>query len=268
MFSRIRKRFTYANVAMTFVLVFAMSGGAYAASKYVISSTKQISPKVLKSLQGKAGANGAPGPAGPAGPAGPVGPAGSAGEKGAAGSNGSNGSNGVNGESVTSTTVAAKNAHCASGGAELKVGGSATYACNGAAGAAGSPWTAGGTLPHEATETGVWSTTFTPTAADQFMTSQISFTIPLEAEAEAHFIGTDEELAGELNEAPAIKEGKCSGNAAKPKAKSGNLCVFASSFANEKLYSLDNLGPDGVVLAVYSELEGTSFSVGTWAVTG
>lgn len=47
MFSRIRKRLTYANVAMTMALVFAMSGGAYAAKKYVITSTKQIKPSVL-----------------------------------------------------------------------------------------------------------------------------------------------------------------------------------------------------------------------------
>jgi hypothetical protein len=69
MFSAIRKRVTYTNVAMTVALVFAMSGGAYAAGKYLIVSTKQISPKVLKSLvgkTGKAGANGAPGAAGPA----------------------------------------------------------------------------------------------------------------------------------------------------------------------------------------------------------
>ncbi len=32
MFSRIRKRITYANLAMTLALVFAMTGGAYAAS--------------------------------------------------------------------------------------------------------------------------------------------------------------------------------------------------------------------------------------------
>ena len=47
MFSRIRKRLTYANVAMTMALVFAMTGGAYAAKKYVITSTKQIKPSVL-----------------------------------------------------------------------------------------------------------------------------------------------------------------------------------------------------------------------------
>ena len=53
----IRKRVTYANVAMTLALVFAMSGGAYA-SKYLITSTKQISPKVLKTLKGAAGKTG------------------------------------------------------------------------------------------------------------------------------------------------------------------------------------------------------------------
>jgi hypothetical protein len=52
MFSTIRKRITYANVALTLTLVFAMSGGAYAAGKYLITSTKQISPKVLASLKG------------------------------------------------------------------------------------------------------------------------------------------------------------------------------------------------------------------------
>ena len=77
MFSEIRRRMTYANVAMTLALVFAMSGGAYAAGKYLITSTKQIKPSVLKALvgkTGKAGANGAPGPAGPAGPQGPPAP--------------------------------------------------------------------------------------------------------------------------------------------------------------------------------------------------
>jgi hypothetical protein len=76
MFSMIRRRFTFANVAMTLAIVFAMSGAAYAAKKYVITSTKQISPKVLTALKGKAGK------AGPIGPAGPKGDPGAAGAKG------------------------------------------------------------------------------------------------------------------------------------------------------------------------------------------
>src|ERR1700722_18259594 len=85
MFAGIRRGITYTNVAMTFVLVFAMSGGAYAAKHYVITSTSQISPKVLGKLKGKPGAAGSQGPAGatrPQRPAGPTGPQGPAGETG------------------------------------------------------------------------------------------------------------------------------------------------------------------------------------------
>jgi hypothetical protein len=51
MFSRIRRRIAHPNVVVTLALVLAMSGGAYAASRYIITSTKQISPKVLKALK-------------------------------------------------------------------------------------------------------------------------------------------------------------------------------------------------------------------------
>jgi hypothetical protein len=61
-------------------LFFALGGTAIAAHHYLITSTSQIKPSVLKALHGKqgppgeAGANGAPGPQGPAGPGGPAGP--------------------------------------------------------------------------------------------------------------------------------------------------------------------------------------------------
>ncbi len=79
MLSNIRPRLTYANIAATLALVFSMSGGALAASHYLISSKKQISPKVLKELKGNAGARGATGASGPQGPAGAQGSAGAAG---------------------------------------------------------------------------------------------------------------------------------------------------------------------------------------------
>jgi hypothetical protein len=82
MFSSVRRHLSYANVAATMALVFAMSGGALAASHYLVNSTKQINPKVLKKLKGNAGAKGAKGVAGPAGPAGPQGKDGSAGASG------------------------------------------------------------------------------------------------------------------------------------------------------------------------------------------
>jgi hypothetical protein len=44
----IRRHVTYADVAATLALVFAMSGGALAAKHYLLTSTKQIKPSVLK----------------------------------------------------------------------------------------------------------------------------------------------------------------------------------------------------------------------------
>jgi hypothetical protein len=79
---------TYANVAATLALVFSMGGGAYAASRYVITSAKQISPKVLKKLDGAPGHNGAPGAAGAPGAPGPVGATGSSGASGKEGPRG------------------------------------------------------------------------------------------------------------------------------------------------------------------------------------
>ena len=63
----IRRHLSYANVVATLALVFAMSGGALATSHYLINSTKEINPKVLKKLKGhtgKAGARGLQGVAG------------------------------------------------------------------------------------------------------------------------------------------------------------------------------------------------------------
>ncbi len=80
-----RKRITYANVAATLALVFSMTGGAIAAQHYLINSTKQINPKVLKKLKGKNGATGktgATGLAGAAGAGGATGKTGSTGERG------------------------------------------------------------------------------------------------------------------------------------------------------------------------------------------
>src|ERR1700691_1348608 len=101
MFSALRRRIhlSPAMVIAGLAVVFAMTGGAYAAKKYLITSTKQISPSVLKQLQGKAGAGGAAGAQGPAGPAGPAGPGGPGGkgEKGERGESGQSGTPGKNG---------------------------------------------------------------------------------------------------------------------------------------------------------------------------
>ena len=75
----IRRHLSYANAAATLALAFAMSGGALAASHYLINSTKQINPRVLKSLKGRTGATGAAGTAGVPGKEGSKGTPGSPG---------------------------------------------------------------------------------------------------------------------------------------------------------------------------------------------
>ena len=89
-----RRRLSYANITATLALVFAMSGGALAASHYLINSTKQINPKVLKKLKGnagKAGANGANGANGATGATGAQGPGGKEGKEGTPGKEGKEG---------------------------------------------------------------------------------------------------------------------------------------------------------------------------------
>src|SRR6202035_3513835 len=94
MLSFVRRRLTFANVALTVALVFAMTGGAFAAGKFLITSTKQIKPSVLAQVKGRAGAPGATGAQGPAGPAGATGSAGPAGSQGPAGPKGETGAQG------------------------------------------------------------------------------------------------------------------------------------------------------------------------------
>jgi hypothetical protein len=81
-FRAVPRRLSYANVAATLALFFAMSGGALAAKHYLISSTKQLSPKVLKALKGQDGGHGATGPQGSKGEPGALGARGDTGPKG------------------------------------------------------------------------------------------------------------------------------------------------------------------------------------------
>jgi collagen type VII alpha len=93
-----RRRLSYANVTATLALVFAMSGGAMAANHYLITSTKQINPKVLKKLTGKAGSTGATGATGPQGATGKEGAAGKEGLTGKEGKEGLTGKEGKEGK--------------------------------------------------------------------------------------------------------------------------------------------------------------------------
>ena len=57
---RLRGHLNAPTVIATIALVFAMSGGAYAVSHYLITSVREIKAGVLGSLKGKTGLNGRP----------------------------------------------------------------------------------------------------------------------------------------------------------------------------------------------------------------
>lgn len=287
MFSVLRGRLTYANVVATLALVFAMSGGALAASHYLITSTKQIKPSVLKSLKGQAGAAGPQGPAGPAGPGGsagakgegtvgPEGKQGPEGKRGEPGEPGEPGQPGKPGESVTNNAIAQHSGagECKEGGAEFKVGsGTATYACN------GSPWTAGGTLPMGATETGTWS--FEKGEVGREPRVPISFPIPLAKELEDSEACKEEKGPCVIH---TIKEGEenvagCGhGTREHPEAEPGNLCIYetslrgaefapATEFRNSAKEDTGAAGTAGGMLLIKVTATG-ALGDGVWAVGG
>ncbi len=287
MFSVLRGRVTFANVGVVVALVFAMSGGAYAAGKFLITSTKQISPKVLKSLKGNTGPVGPVGPAGAAGPAGPAGPAGTAGAAGGKGEKGEAGSNGVSVASVESKSN--KIGPCKEGGSEFRSVGGTTFACNGekgAAGAAGKNGTFGDEpLPAGKSLMGTWS-------GSGYAGSEFSFTSPEEIGlvkvsvsladpvspglvlSNAEYVGVGEgENEEEAKWAPAIKEGKCKGDSEKPVAAGGYLCVFGEEETNltshpEIELPLVSGMTVGFNLKQWIANKGRAVMAGVWVVNG
>lgn len=260
MLSAMRRRMTYANVAATIAMFFALSGGAYAAGKYLITSTKQISPKVLKSLKGNSGKAGAAGAAGATGPAGPTGPAG------AIGATGAKGENGAPGASVTSTESKAKIGPCKEGGSEFKAGSSTTYACNGEKGKEGT--FGGSTLPEGKTLTGVWAASGygakgITEGETGYAAAAVSYALPLSvapssSENKVHLIKTGETPPSE-----------CPGTAEAPAAAPGNLCVFATNAENvyDGGAAYVHSFTSGFTLTAFSEAQGAMVFEGTWAVT-
>jgi Collagen triple helix repeat (20 copies) len=187
----IRRRFNATGVVAVLALVLAMGGGAYAAGRYVITSTKQIKPSVLAQLKGRAGSPGAQGPAGPAGAQGATGAAGAKGETGAQGKEGPPGKNGETGKNGTTGFTE--------------------------------------TLPSEDTETGDWSVDQNVSGSFMLVLGSASFNIPLAVAPAVHYITKNKlEAIQHGTVIEEVKPTQCLGSVATPSAEPGNLCVYAS----------------------------------------
>ena len=279
MFSPLRNRFGIPGVISVIALVFATLGGAYAASNNSSGGSKATAS--AKAKRGPKGPKGATGPTGPAGSAGLQGPAGATGKDGAAGANGASGSDG---QGVTST-IEPPSSDCPKGGAKfVSASPKPTFACNGAVGAkgpAGSPWTAGGTLPSGATETGTWGMGIQGeggSTGPEFF--PISFTLPLEEAPEPVFVPNNKESepgcpgrgGGSFPSTGEYRPGT-------PMADPGKLCVYAGPFSETSFegfrvgvyeggswYVEPGVGPSGTVLEISCASKFCS-AMGIWAVT-
>jgi hypothetical protein len=232
MLNAIRMRFNVTTLVAVLALVFAMTGGAYAANRYLITSTKQISPKVLKSLKGAAGANGASGATGPAGPAGPGGPQGPAGAQGPGGPGGPAGAPGKEGPP----------------GKDGK---------NGATGFTK-------TLPTGATETGSWAVHIAAEGEQPLLS--LSFAIPLAKElegAQVHVVGK----AGNGTTCPGSAEepAAAEGNLCVYEGENLEAHVELAILKPYKLF-VPGAGTAGAVLTTKATAV-PGIAWGTWAVT-
>ena len=258
MFSRFRNHFGTAGLVVAIVaLVAALGGGALAA-------TSNGGGKATASAKAKRGPKG---PKGDTGPAGPAGPAGSAGPQGPAGANGKDGSNGGNG-AVGATGPTGKTGAAGADGQDGSPGATGT---TGTTGATGEPWTAGGTLPPEATLTGTWS--FMGPHEGVITPVPISFPLPVPGTLTATYV-----------ENPGVDDvASCPGLDANdiPLSTPGNLCVYQSGF-HEHAFFLGSFGdpasttefaeavrPSGTAALMICVGVGAEpcYGYGTWAVT-
>jgi hypothetical protein len=280
----LRNRFGIPGVISVIALVFAMLGGAYAASN---SSGGGKATASAKAKRGPRGPKGATGPAGPQGSAGAKGDAGAAGKD---GGQGLQGSQGLPGKSVAVAKYSGPECAGSEEGATVEVAGEpltkkivcdgapGVDGANGAPGAPGSPWTAGGTLPVGATETGSWELPAGPAGS----TTAVSFPIPLAAELDnGHFFYVPKGGTPPAECENAAHAGTAS--PANPEAEPGYFCIYAAAgsieanvaFVSHKSATeafIGNIGAStsGAILLAAATVTGGQLGYfgGTWAVTG
>ena len=256
MFQKVRKQITPATVMAFVALVFAITGGAFAATgssgsgnggspaakaTASVTSVHAVTAKAKKkaaSTRGPAGPKGATGATGATGPAGATGATGPGGPAGGPGPTGNNGEKGEKGEKGEQGTPGKNGTNGQTGFTE--------------------------TLPPGKTETGVWGFY----GEDPGVRIPISFPIQLSQGIEASHVKFVE------GKQPGEKvEGCEGGSVVKPTAEQGYLCVYVKSslepgasaefVENPEGTPHGGAGTTGAILQIVGEHE----SVGTWAVT-
>jgi hypothetical protein len=268
MFSTLRTRFGIPGVISVIALVFAMFGGAYAASNS--SGGGKATASKSKAKKGPRGPKGATGPAGPQGSAGPQGPAGAKGDAGAAGANGTNGT------SAEAVSFAGNQHGCPEGGVEVKSAKPASFVCNGKKGENGQTgFTA--TLPPGETETGTWGIAL-PTNSLLEINVPISFPIPVAKGGNAYFFTRKQVEEEEFGTTGCKYEPGEDANVRPEATTPGTLCVFAeigelnvatvppTFFPPGDSTSLGAFGPVGAYMQFTGNAEPVT-AAGTWAVT-
>jgi hypothetical protein len=261
----LRGRFSVGRVVAALALVVAL----VAISVPAIGKTSSDGPKAdsdaSASATGKRGPRGKRGKTGKTGPQGPAGPAGARGLQGPAGPKGDTGATGAAG--ATGAT-----------GAQGPQGIQGLKGDPGDDGEDGSPWTAGGTLPPGATQTGSWKAGPLPAGTEVADFAPISFPIPL---ADGVAATLDVVPVPESGPVPAsCDDGVAPApSASHPEADPNTLCVFTGFNTGAGSASVGGiLAPDqafgaGAASTGAIVLYGTStgaegaFAWGTFAVT-
>jgi hypothetical protein len=285
MLNRIREQIGTAGLVVAVIaLVAALGGGALAATgggPLTSAKTKKKSQYITKTQAiNLIKANAKAGPPGAQGLQGPTGPKGAEGGKGAEGKQGIQGLPGEDGKSPEGSAFeeSEPTGPCeGAGGVEYEVEGSGEphVVCNGGE---GSPWTAGGTLPPGATETGFWS--FNGTEADtEGIRVPLSFSIPFPFALKAAHVHFGEPEGGGAFQSG----GPCPTSATEleterkpPKAAPGELCVYYDGFfpPEAEIAGIYRLGeaegawPSGTELRFKPPTQPVATGSGVFAVTG
>jgi Collagen triple helix repeat (20 copies) len=232
MLSPLRNRFGIPGAISVIALVFAMFGGAYAATNDGSGDATASAKKNKKAAKGPRGPRGKPGPVGPTGPQGPAGANGADGAKGDAGPKGDTGPIGPQGPQGSKGAVGA----------------------TGAVGPEGPPGPLLEELPAGTTVEGQWSTVI---GGEGLGLASISYPFPLGSAVIQKYVKAGEEGVEFATE--------CPGDAEHPDAQAGYICFYTlvAEGGASKVFGAGTLSGSTVVLG------GTpgKFAIGTWAAT-